>query len=119
VFTQVAGDTWYGGRSGTLSFIVADANPGSVSLALPPRLNPMAAGTTITATTPTTGLAVVLGGGSPVASTTEASAAAVAYTFTDPLVSSGVIFVSFRSPSGTGTTVAINVVDGARPTTCP
>ena len=27
VFTAVAGDTWYGGASDTLSFIVADANP--------------------------------------------------------------------------------------------
>ena len=54
-FTLVAGDTWYGGRSDTLSFIVADANPGSIAQGLPPRLNPMAAGTTITATSPTTG----------------------------------------------------------------
>ena len=102
VFTAVAGDTWYGGASDTLSFIVADANPGSVPRGLPPRLNPMAAGTTISASTPTTGLTVTLGGGSPVPSTTEASLGAVAYNFSDPLVNSGVIFVTFRSPSGTG-----------------
>ena len=119
VFTAVAGDTWYGGASDTLSFIVADANPGSVSRGLPPRLNPMAAGTTISASTPTTGLTVTLGGGSPVASTTEASLGAVAYSFSDPLVNSGIIFVTFRSPSGTLTTVAVPVVRGAAPSACP
>jgi hypothetical protein len=119
VFTAVTGDTWYGGSSDTLSFIVADANPGSVSRGLPPRLNPMAAGTTISASTPTSGLTVTLGGGSPVASTTEASLGAVAYSFSDPVLTSGVIFVTFRSPSGTGTTVAVPVVRGAAPSACP
>ena len=52
-FTLVAGDTWYGGGSGTLSFIVADANPGSIAQGLRPRLNPMAAGTVISASSPT------------------------------------------------------------------
>jgi len=118
-FTAVAGDTWYGGASDTLSFIVADANPGSVPRGLPPRLNPMAAGTTISASTPTTGLTVTLGGGSPVPSTTEASLGAVAYNFSDPLVTSGIIFVTFRSPSGTGTTVTVPVVRGAAPSACP
>ena len=118
-FTVVAGDTWYGGGNDTLSFIVADANPGSVSRGLPPRLNPMAAGTTVSATTPTTGLTVTVGGGSPVPSTTEATLAAVAYNFSDPLVTSGIIFVTFRSPSGTGTTVAVPVVKGAAPSSCP
>ncbi len=119
-FTLVAGDTWYGGSSDTLSFIVGDANPGSLAQGLPPRLNPMAAGTVITASTPTSGLTVTLGGGSPVASTTEASLAAVAYSFTDATVNSGVIFVTFRSPSGTGTTVSVPVVRGvARSTECP
>jgi hypothetical protein len=115
----VAGDTWYGGSSGTLSFIVGDANPGSLAQGLPPRLNPMAAGTVISASTPTTGLTVTLGGGSPVPSTTEASLAAVAYSFTDATVDSGVVFVTFRSPSGTGTTVSVTVVRGAAPSACP
>jgi hypothetical protein len=119
-FTLVAGDTWYGGgSSSTLNFIVADANPGSVSQGLLPRLNPMAAGTTISASTPTSGLSVVVGGGSPVPSTTEASAGSVAYSFTDPAVSSGVIFVNFRSPSGTTTSVSVPVVRTSRPTICP
>jgi protocatechuate 3,4-dioxygenase beta subunit len=119
-FTVVAGDTWYGNSSDTLSFIVGDANPGSVALGLPPRLNPMAAGTTIVASTPTSGLTVTAGGGSPVPSTTTASSASVAYSFTDATVNSGVIFVTFTSPSGTGTTVAVNVLRGTpRPSVCP
>ena len=114
----MTGDTWYGGVSDTLSFIVADANPGSAVLGLLPRLNPMAAGTVITANTPTAGLTVVIGGGTPVPSTTEATSAAVVYNFTDPNVKSGVVFVTFRSPSGVGTTVSVPVVQGARPSEC-
>jgi type IV pilus biogenesis protein CpaD/CtpE len=80
----------------------------------------MAAGTVISASTPTTGLTVTLGGGSPVPSTTEASLAAVAYNFTDATVDQGVIFVTFRSPSGTGTTASVTVVRGvAQPSVCP
>lgn len=120
VFTLVAGDTWYGGSSGTLSFIVGDANPGDASLGLLPRLNPMAAGTTISASTPTQGLSVIVGGGSPVPSTSSASTASIAYSFTDVTVSSGVIFVTFRSPSGASTSGSINVVRGvAKPSSCP
>ncbi len=79
----------------------------------------MAAGTTISVSTPTSGLTVTLGGGSPVPSTTEASLAAVAYSFTDALVNDGVIFVAFRSPSGTSTSVAVQVVRNlVKPTDC-
>jgi len=118
-FTLVAGDTWYGGRSDTLSFIVADANPGSLVQGLPPRLNPMAAGTTITATSPTTGVTVTVGG-SPVPSTTEASGVSVAYSFGPTAPPAGLVFVTFTSPSGTATTVSVPIVtDAARPTVCP
>jgi hypothetical protein len=79
----------------------------------------MAAGTTISASTPTSGLSVVVGGGSPVASTTEATAGSVAYSFTDPAVSSGVIFVNFRSPSGVTTSVSVPVTRSSRTTICP
>lgn len=126
VFRPVAGDTWFGGgSSGTLQLIVADANPGNAPFAATranpfPRLNPMAAGTTISASTPTRGLSVQAGG-SPVGSTTEASLATVAYAF-EPGVTEGVIFITFRSPtSGTSTTVTVNVTAqglGARPR-CP
>ncbi|MDZ7591705.1 MAG: hypothetical protein U5L05_13735 [Rubrivivax sp.] len=139
-FTLVAGDTWYGGKDGTLSFIAADANPGRLNPGIDPtapafdrnnvanweqlpRYNPMAAGTVISASTPTAGLTVTLGGGSPVPSTTEASHASVAYSFTDDEVFGGVIFVTFRSPSGTGTTVSVPVVrlkvGEAQPSVCP
>jgi hypothetical protein len=111
-FTLVNGDTWYGGgASGSMSFIVADANP--------IRLNPVAAGTTIAASTPTSGLTVVLGGGSPVPSSGSATSAAVAYTFTDAAVGSGIIFVTIRSPGGTGVTATIPVSRASRASTCP
>lgn len=110
-FTRVlGGETWYGsgGSSLFLNFIVADANtfptPGpnnSVG-----RLNPMAAGTTVTASTPTTGLKLTVGG-TPVPNTSEASAASVGVGF--DTASAGVVFVTFTSPSGLATTYAINV----------
>jgi hypothetical protein len=119
-FIALGGDTWYGGAGGaTLPIIVADANPGRQSLGILPRLNPMAAGTTMTATTPTTGLTVLVGGGTPVPSSGEATAAAISFSFTDPAVTSGVIFITFTSPSGLGTTVSVPVTTAARPTACP
>jgi protocatechuate 3,4-dioxygenase beta subunit len=119
-FIAMGGDTWYAGSGGfNLPIIVADANPGRPALSILPRLNPMAAGTLISASTPTTGLTVQVGGGTPVPSTTEASAASVAFSFSDPTVTSGVIFITFTSPSGVGTTVTVPVTSTARPTTCP
>jgi len=118
-FTAVAGDTWYGGRSGTLSFIVGDANPGSLAQGLRPRLNPMAAGTVVSAASPTTGVTVTVGG-SPVPSTTEATLAAVAYNFGLTAPPTGVVLVTFTSPSGTATTYSVDVVtDAPRPAACP
>jgi hypothetical protein len=118
-FTQVAGDTWYGGGSGTLSFVVADANPGSFVQNLRPRLNPMAAGTVVSASSPTQGVTVSVGG-SPVPSTTEASYAAVSYAFGLTSPPTGVVLVTFTSPSGTATTYGINIVTNApRPSVCP
>ena len=105
----------------TLPFIVADANtfPALGPNGTVGRLNPMAAGTTISASTPTTGLKVILGGGSPVPSTTEATLGAVGVTF--DTVSAGVVFVTFTSPKGLATTYPINV-QRTKPlgtTTCP
>ena len=124
VFTPVlGGETWYGNGSAsmTLPFIVADANtfPALGPNSTVGRLNPMAAGTTMSASTPTTGLKVVLGGGSPVPSTTEASLGAVGVNF--DTVSAGVVFVTFTSPSGLGTTYAINVEKSSagKFSTCP
>ena len=107
-----SGEVWYGNGSSSLSlsFIVADANTFS---SLGPnstvgRLNPMAALTTVSVSTPTDGMKVVVAGGSPVPSTTEATTAAIAVTF--ETATSGVVFVTFTSPvSKTATTYAINV----------
>jgi hypothetical protein len=144
VFTAAGEDIWYGentttdssrNNSGTISLRVADANPGrpkaNADWADPaefnpntdyiefPRLNPMAAGTVITATTPTTGFNVTVGGGTPVASTTEATRIDVAYNFTDPAVQRAVIFMTFRSPSGTGTPLSVTVSRAIKPSNCP
>ena len=119
IFAPVSGETYYlGGRDGVLSFIVGDANsyaPGSPSRAggAVGRLNPMAAGTTVTASTPTTGVKLTVGG-SPVGNTTEATGAVVGVSFGLEAPSSGVVFVTFTSPSGLGTTLGINVNVGAR-----
>ena len=119
-FIRVAGDTWYGGTDGTLTLWAADANPGSVIQGLPARLNPMAAGTVVSATTPSPGLTVSVSGGSPVPSTLDATLVAIAYSFTDETKDSGLVNITFRSPSGVGTTVSVQVVRRtARPTVCP
>ena len=110
-FTRVAGQTWYTGSraSDTITLIVADANG--------TRLNPMAAGTTVSASTTTTGLTVTLDGGSPVPSTSEASIAGLSFNF-EAGTTSGLITVRFTSPSGTTSSVAIPVVNGNRPSIC-
>lgn len=109
------GDTWYAGSGGnSLTFIVGDANPGAANLGLLPRLNPMAAGTAITATA-TPGLAVLVGG-SPVPSTSEASTATVVVTFDN--ASSGTVFINITSPSGLRSTFPIPVTVATRPTVC-
>ena len=118
-FALVQGDSYYfGQRSGSLSFIVADANtyrvgsPFAASGAAG-RLNPMAAGTVVTASTPTAGLIVRVGGGSPVPNSTEASAAIIGVTFDTAI--SGTVFVTATSPSGLATTYAVNVDSAAKP----
>ncbi|MCR5865609.1 Ig-like domain-containing protein [Aquincola sp. J276] len=93
-----AGDLYNMPGAGSLSFIVADDND--------QRLNPMAAGTVVTVSA-TTGINVQLLGGSPVANTSEATFAAVGYTFDS--VSAGTITVTLRSPSGAGTSFSVNV----------
>jgi hypothetical protein len=110
-YPRLAGDTWYTGSSASdsLVLIVADANG--------TRLNPMAAGTTVSASTTTTGLTVTLDGGSPVPSTSEASIAGLSFNF-GAGTTSGLITVRFTSPSGTTSSVAIPVVNGNRPSVC-
>lgn len=111
-FAVVAGQTWYAGpsASGTLTLIAADAN----NL----RLNPMAAGTTITASTNTAGLTVTLNGGTPVPSTSSASLVSLSYSFGETAPSAGLVTVTFTSPSLTATSVAIPLVRENRPSIC-
>jgi hypothetical protein len=95
-------------KEGTVSFLAADANTFGDSSAILGRLNPMAAGTTIEASTPSEGLTVSVIGGSPVPSTLEASAAAFSYKF-DDTHTSGIVVLKFKSPSGLATTITLSI----------
>ena len=110
-FRRLTGENlWHAaGDSGTLSLYVADVNPN--------RLNPMAAGTVISATSATRGLSVSVAG-SPVPSTSHPSAVAVSFQF-DPTASQGTIQIELRSPSGTTTLYSQPVSILSRATTCP
>jgi hypothetical protein len=123
----VGGDTWYStSAEGVLSFIIADANPGrpvpnptldlsdAANWTVLPRLNPVAAGSIVSATTASRGFTVGLAGGSPVANTAQATAAGVTYSFTDPTVQRGSITLSVKSPSGLEVSYSIDV-DRSRP----
>lgn len=118
-FAPVQGDTYYfGNRSGSLTFTVGDANtyragsPFGAGGALG-RLNPMAAGTVLTASTPTVGLNVRVGGGSPVPNSTEATPAIIGVTF--DTADRGTVFITATSPSGLGTTYAVIVDSVSKP----
>lgn len=120
------GESWYTGGatslSTTLPFIVGDANtfPTPSASGAVGRLNPVAAGSTITATTPTKGVTLSVAG-SPVPNTTEATGAAVGVAFDTGTAANttAVVFVNFTSPSGLITTYTVNVVLAARPGACP
>ncbi len=88
------------GPKGSLFFLVRDMNP--------VRLNPVAAGTTITVEA-TTGLTVKVTGGSPVISTTEATLASISYEFaaTTP---DGRITLHIKSPSGLTSDIALDII---------
>ena len=105
-FYQLGGGTtlYLGVPSSVISFLVADANP--------VRVNPVAAGSMVTATG-TTGLTVTVNGGSPVPSSTEATFASIQVTFVG--VTSGTVSISITSPSGLTTTISQNVSSDAGP----
>jgi len=88
---------------GGLQVYASDANP--------VRLNPVAAGTTVTALT-TNGLSATITGGSPVVSTTEAPGVSLTYEFTAP-ATSGTLTLVFTSPLGVSKAVPINIRTGA------
>lgn len=105
------------GTTGSVFLIAADKNPGlpnsSGGYDVYPRLNPMAAGTVISASTPTIGFSASLAGGSPVANSFDATAFAVGYTFDTASV--GAVFVTLTSPSGVGTTYSFTIYRNACP----
>lgn len=107
-YYTVAGSSLYNlpAKGGSVAFLVADTNVN--------RLNPMPAGTTITATA-TSGVSVTVGGGSPVANTSSATSAIIGIDFGDTTFS-GTVFVTTTSPGGLGTTHAFGV---NRATTAP
>jgi len=83
-------------KSGVLTFFASDSNPVA--------FNPMAAGTTISASA-TEGLTVSVSAGSPVPSTVSPSGVGITYSFADG-TNIGTITVTFRSPSGLATSVS-------------
>jgi hypothetical protein len=104
-----AGGLYSAPASGTVGIIVSDANT--------VRLNPMAAGTTVSAVA-TAGLTVTMAGGSPVPNTTLANQAGVSYAFASG-TTSGTISVNFTSPSGLTTTVPLVISTDPPTTSCP
>lgn len=87
------------------SVLVADANP--------VRINPVAAGSTVSASG-TTGVTATVVGGSPVPSTTEASYATISVSF-DVGTTSGAVTISVASPSGVSTSVTVAVFASSPP----
>lgn len=88
------------GASGSLTFMLRDANG--------VRINPVAAGSTISVEG-TTGLTVKVVGGSPVPSTSEATSATVSYEFAATAMS-GTLTIRITSPKGLITVVTVNLV---------
>lgn len=88
------------GKAGGFGFLLADAND--------VRLNPVAAGTTVTAEG-TTGLTVKVLGGSPVPSTTDASGASISYEF-DDTTTAGTVTIRVTSPRGLTTVLGVSLI---------
>ncbi len=98
-FYRVGGSTELFNFSGLISFLAADNNP--------VRLNPVAAGSIITATG-STGLTVKVEGGSPVPSSLNATFASVSVAFAVG-TGSGTVTINLTSPSGLTTTIGQSV----------
>jgi hypothetical protein len=90
------------GLRGSFTFLPADANP--------VRLNPVAAGSTVTFSS-TSGLTLTLVAGSPVASTADAFSVPVGiqYEF-DPTTTAGTATIRITSPRGLTTAFGVNIV---------
>lgn len=125
VFPASTYNTLYVGSatSGSFDFLASDANA--------VRINPMAAGSTISASGDGTGIqtasVAVSGGTYTYPSTTMAQGLSVNYTFgstttggVTTINTSGLVTLTLTSkPSGTTTTVALRLVRSAPPSTCP
>lgn len=102
-------------KSGSITFLVSDSNNN--------RLNPVAAGSVISATGED-GFAVSVLGGSPVPGTTNpnAAAATVKWTFDDQTVA-GTMSIGITSPRGVTTTLSVFISQGNAPSSttfaCP
>jgi hypothetical protein len=95
---------------GVVNLVAADANPVAY--------NPMAAGTQITVAS-TQGMTATVLGGSPVPSTSTPNGVAIGYSFDDTTFS-GVMTVTFRSPSGLQTSFSQSITQNAGAgTACP
>lgn len=99
------------GKTGVITFLVADANPIVGGDPRSGAFNPMPAGTVITLAS-TDGLAVAVAGGSPVPSTATPSGAAISYSF-DDAATEGTMTVTFTTPSRFSTSYAQRLVRGA------
>ena len=91
---------WYTGHqlSGVVSMLLSDTNP--------IRLNPMPAGSKISATTTTPNFTVTVASGSPVANTSIATAFAIGYTFTAGQ-EVGNVTVTVTTPGGVSTSTSL------------
>ena len=106
-FYPVQGSDLYNlGGLGTIFFYVSDAND--------VRLNPMAAGTTVSVAG-TDGLTLTVSGGSPVPSTLYATGGSVNYKFEPASGGSGTVTLTIRSPGGLGTAIPFRINSGAPP----
>lgn len=107
-YYTVAGSALYNlpAKGGSVALLVADSNPN--------RLNPMPAGTIVSATA-TSGISVTVGGGSPVPNTSSASSAAIGIDFGDTTFS-GTVYLTTESPGHLKTTHAFGV---SRPPIAP
>lgn len=99
-FGRVSGTILSGlGASGSFAILVRDNNP--------IRLNPVAAGSTISVTA-TKGVTAAVLGGSPVPSTSDATIAAISYEFAAS-TPSGTVFINVTSPKGLTTSLSVGV----------
>lgn len=101
--------------TGSLSILVGDANTYSPEASPSGRLNPMAAGTTVSVVA-TTGITASVSGGTPVPSTTSVSSATITYSFDS--VDTGTLTLKFTSPGGLITSVPVRITTSSSGTAC-